>query len=155
MKEFYAKINPVIDRFMRKLCIRPYPLHSKGCPNYNKKRGCPPKCKDIDKILDLTKDVYIIYNRYDFGKHVDKMRNKHPDWSKRQVECCLYWQGTARKVLKEKIGIFRCKFPKLSIIACPEASGVNLTATMEQIGIKLEWPPKKYTYQIVIAGSRK
>ena len=82
------------------------------------------------------------------------MRGKHSNWSKRQLECCLYWQGTARKSLKKKIGEFLCSHSSLFIVSCPEASGVNLTATMKQIGIDLEWPPKEYTYQIVLAGNK-
>lgn len=152
MTDFYAKVKPVIDRNMRKLCVRPYPLHKKGCPNFNRKEGCPPNCKDIDEILDFKKNIYVIYNKYHFGKHKARMRRLHPNWSKRQVECCLYWQGTARKQLKDKIKVFLHLFPRSTIVACPEASGTNLTATMEQIGIKLEWPPVKYTYQIVLAG---
>ncbi len=154
MEDFYAVVNPVIDRNMRKLCVKPYPNHSRGCPNYNKKKDCPPKCKDIDEILDFNKDIYIIYNKYEFGKHVDRMRDKHPEWSKRQLECCLYWQGTARKRLREKIGAFIHSHPHLHVMRCPEASGTNITETMKQIGIDLEWPPQKYTYQVVLAGSR-
>jgi len=40
----------------------------------------------------------------------------------------------------------------LIIIKNPEGAGVNCTATMKKIGIKMEWPPIKYTYQIVLAG---
>ena len=80
------------------------------------------------------------------------MREKHPEWSKRQLECCLYWQGTARKSLREKIKLFKIEYPNLFIAKCPEGSGTNLTETMKQININLEWPPKNYTYQIVLAG---
>ena len=152
MSNFYAKVKPVIDLRMRKICISPYLNHRKGCPNYNKRKDCPPKCKNIDKILDFNKDIYVIYNKYDFKKHVDKMREKHPEWSKRQLECCLYWQGTARKSLREKIKLFKIEYPNLFIAKCPEGSGTNLTETMKQININLEWPPKNYTYQIVLAG---
>lgn len=40
------------------------------------------------------------------------------------------------------------------ISTCPEGSGVNITETMKNVGINLEWPPKNYTYQIVLAGIR-
>ena len=149
---FYNIINPVIDKKIRFLCQKPYPLHKNGCPNWNKKKGCPPNSKIINKIIDIKKPVYIIYNKYDFKKHCNKMKNKHPKWSKRQIECCLYWQGTARKQLKEKIKIFLNIFRGYYIISCPEGSGTNLTETMKQINIELEWPPVNYTYQIVLAG---
>ena len=40
------------------------------------------------------------------------------------------------------------------VLYCPEAMGVNVTETMKNVGIILEWPPETVTYQIVIAGSR-
>ena len=152
MDIFYSQVKPVIDFSVRELCKRPYYLHKKGCPNFNKRNFCPPKISTIDKILDLDKPIYIIYNRFNFYDHVKKMRIKHSNWSSKQLECCLYWQGTARKQLKDKIIIFKKLYPNLFILKSPEACGVNLTATMEKIGIDLEWPPKKYTYQIVLSG---
>lgn len=152
--EFYKKVEPVVDFSMRKLCARPYYGHSKGCPNYGKKKGCPPHSPTIDKLilLNIKQPVYAIFNKFDFKEHCDRMRNLHPEWTNRQVECCLYWQGKARKKLKGKILQFIFKYPHYDIVQCPEGAGVNLTETMKQIGIELEWPPVNYTYQIVLAG---
>jgi len=80
------------------------------------------------------------------------MRKKHPNWSDKQVKCVLYWQGTARKYLKQKIMMFKDSFPDYIIIRCPEAQGVNLTETMKNAGIVLEWPPENMAYQIVLGG---
>jgi hypothetical protein len=33
--------------------------------------------------------------------------------------------------------------------------GVNVTETMKQADIELEWPPMKYSYQIALAGTKK
>lgn len=153
----YIKVEPVIDHSMRGMCIKSYPNHPKGCPNYGKKKICPPKYPTLDKLILLTikQPIYAIYNKFDFKEHCDRMRKRHPMWSKRQVECCLYWQGRARKFLKENIKKFIKKHPHYDIVQCPEAAGVNLTATMKNAGIKLEWPPVNYTYQIVLAGIPK
>ena len=153
----FIEVKPVIDKSMRKLCLSPYYGHSRGCPNFNKKTGCPPQLPTIDHLIDLDNKMpmYAIFNKFDFKAHCDRMRKKHPEWSQRQVECCLYWQGTARKSLREKIGVFRQAHPRLYIVAYPEASGTNLTATIKQIGISLEWPPKRHTYQVVLAGSKR
>lgn len=153
----FIEIVPVIDMSMRKLCQKPYPLHKKGCPNHNRKPGCPPKCPRIDELISMGNPMqkYAIFNRFDFKGHCDRMRTKHPEWSQRQVECCLYWQGSARKTLREKISAFSWKHPHYSIVACPEGAGVNLTETMKNAGIILEWPPVNYTYQIVLAGIPK
>ena len=153
-KQFFIRVNPVIDPSVRELCTRPYPLHKNGCPNFSKRVDCPPTVCLIGENIDLTAPVYAVYNVYNFDKHVNKMRDKHPNWSDRQLRCCLYWQPTARKQLREKIEIFLQIKPGLAIILNPEAQGVNVTATMEKVGIRLEWPPEKVTYQIALAGKK-
>lgn len=83
------------------------------------------------------------------------MKEKHPEWSERQLKCCLYWQPGARKKLKQNIVDFLKIFNEYSVTACPEAMGVDITSTMKSAGITLEWPPEKYTYQIAMAGKKK
>jgi hypothetical protein len=41
------------------------------------------------------------------------------------------------------------------VVNNPEAQGVNLTETMKNVGIILEWPPEKLAYQIVLSGIKK
>ena len=73
--------------------------------------------------------------------------------SKRQLECCLYWQGTARKRLKERINEFIFLADERYVVnTVPEAMGVNVTETMKRVGIELEWPPVNLVYQIAMAG---
>lgn len=38
---------------------------------------------------------------------------------------------------------------------CPEAMGVNVTATMKNLGVTLEWPPQKVVYKVAIIGTIK
>ena len=135
------------------LCLKPYPNHKNGCPNYGTKKGCPSGVPMFDSFYDLSKRIYAIYNKFNFKGHVDRMKEKHPDWSKRQLECCLYWQGTARKNLKERIEIFaRLTGRRYVVNSVPEAMGVNVTETMKRVGIELEWPPVNVAYQIAMAG---
>ena len=148
------EVKPIIDVSVRALCVKPYPGHQNGCPNFNKKPGCPLNIPIVDTVLDLSKVVYAVYNKFDFKKHTDKIRSLHPDWSDRQIKCCLYWQGTARKSLKAIISGFKKEYKPEVVLYCPEAMGVNVTETMKNAGIILEWPPETVTYQIVIAGSR-
>ncbi len=136
----------------RGLCAREYPNHKRGCPNYNKKEGCPTDVLMFDMVYDLFEPVYAIYNMFDFGGHIERMREKHPKWSQRQLECCLYWQGSARKELRKRIAVFKAEFTEYTIIVVPEAMGVNVTETMKNIGIELEWPPRTITYQIAFAA---
>ena len=148
----YKQVEIVIDQSMRGLCRKPYPGHPKGCPNYNKRHDCPPKVPLIGKVFDLDEPVYAIWNKFDFVSHTSKMRELHPEWSDRQVECCLYWQGTARKQLKSEVELFNLENPGYIVLTTPEACGVNITETMKNIGILLEWPPKMVTYQVALAG---
>jgi len=149
----WKEVTPVVQPRVRKLCVGAYPNHPKGCPNFNKKDGCPPNVPLIGQTIDLTDTVYAIWNVFPYMEHVEKMRTKHPDWSERQLACCLYWQGTARKQLRAEVRKFlQERGAGWKICDCPEAQGVNLTETMKSLGIELEWPPKTVTYQIVLAG---
>ncbi|HDY88817.1 MAG TPA: hypothetical protein ENH82_11990, partial [bacterium] len=147
------EVTPVIIRPVHSLCVKPYPNHKKGCPNYGKKKGCPPDVPMFDSFYDTSKPTYAIYNKFDFKGHVDRMREKHPDWSRRQLECCLYWQGTARKKLKERINEFIFLADERYVVnTTPEAMGVNVTETMKRVGVELEWPPVNIAYQVAMAG---
>jgi len=148
----WLPVPPVIKSSVRKLCLTPYHNHPKGCPNYGKKEGCPPAAKMIGDVLDLGRSIYVIYNIFPFGRHVRFMRKRHPEWTKYQLRCVLYWQGTARRQLKNEIGRFLQEFPKMTVVVTPEACGVNVTATMKKAGIELEWPPKRFAYQVALAG---
>lgn len=151
------EVKPVIIRPVYRLCVRPYPNHKKGCPNYGRKKGCPPGVPMFDSFYDLSKPIYAIYNAFDFKGHVDHVRERHPDWSERQLKCCLYWQGSARKRLNERIEIFKRLVHNRRYIVntVPEAMGVQVTETMKRIGIELEWPPVNVAYQVAMAGMVK
>ena len=151
----YKEVNPIINISVRALCIKPYIGHLKGCPNFGKKDICPPISPLITDVFDMDKPIYAIYNKFNFGAHVTKMKEKHPNWTIRQLECCLYWQGSARKQLKNEIVSFLKEHKEYHVLVCPEACGVNITETMAQIGINLEWPPKTNAYQIALAGIRR
>lgn len=151
------KVEPIIAYLTcLRLCIKEYPGHKKGCPNFRRKQGCPPSVNPFNEVYDLSAPVYAIWNVFNFREHVVRMKNKHPLWSKRQLECCLYWQGTARKELRIEIERFKEMYSdKYVITKCPEGMGVLVTNTMKQIGVHLEWPPKNFTYQIAFAGILK
>lgn len=148
----WIRITPVRDPLCQGLCSRPYYNHPRGCPNLGKKPGCPPHIKDWDPE-GIT---YAIYNKFDLGAHRDKMRRAHPTWTDRQLSCCLYWQPTARKALKNEIRRFLVDAPGNYLLChSPEALGYNITKTMATAGIDLEWPPNKYAYQIVFASMKE
>ncbi len=148
-------VHPVFTSETWAWCRKAYPLHPRGCPNYNKKDGCPPNSRLLWDVISQDNDIHAIFNVFDFAEHVRRMKRKHPQWSGRQCRCCLYWQPKARKQLRAKIEEFKEQYSGFHIIQNPEAHGVNLTATMLGVGIELEWPPVTVAYQIVLAGRKK
>lgn len=148
-------VIPVIDYSVRGLCVKPYPGHKKGCPNFNKKNGCPPGAAKFDEVYDLSKPVYAIINKFDFASHVSRMKELHPEWSQRQLECCLYWQPKARNQLLQHIKYFLQNHPGYKVEPCPEAMGVDVTETLKNSGVILEWPPKIMCCQVALAGTIK
>ncbi|KKN71393.1 hypothetical protein LCGC14_0421150 [marine sediment metagenome] len=146
------KVVPIIDVSVRELCQQPYSNHPKGCPNYGRRLTCPPQAKLWSEICDLGTATWVFWTRFDLGTHRERMKARHPSWSRRQLDCCLYWQGTARKPLREFIQVSLSQVSGLFLTMCPEAMGINVTQTMRKIGIELEWPPEKWTYQVAMGG---
>jgi hypothetical protein len=149
----FEQTIPVFDSGIRALCAKPYPGHKKGCPNLGKKAGCPPSIGVLHDVYDVGSPLFVIWNVFDFGAHVAKMLDRHPQWSQRQLACCLYWQGTARKQLRAELEAFERAHPGLVVNTCPEAMGMNVTATMASLGVQLEWPPETVAIQVALAGT--
>ena len=104
-------------------------------------------------MIDLDRPVFAIVNEFDLGSHIERMRQGHPTWTQRQLECCLYWQTKARKQLTEEIGRFLREHPGCVVDTTPEAGGVNVTETLKVAGVRLEWPPRNIARQVALAGS--
>ncbi len=154
----YKNVEVVLDPSMRNLCYKPYYNHPKGCPNYGKRSGCPPAAPLINEVLDLSQPVWAAWVKFNLAKHRERMRGKHPKWSRRQLDCCLYWQGTLMKGLRREVTYFinaqtYLDYGILEAIYYPEAMGVNVTATLEGIGVTLEWPPEKIVHKVALIGS--
>lgn len=152
------KIEPNVicyKREIQNLCKAPYWKHPKGCPNYGVKEGCPPNMPLINEVLDFKKGLYLIYTEFDIGTHAKRMQRLHPDWSKRQLYCRLYWQPRARKLQRAEEAKAVKKYGLTKIISLPEAYGVNVTKLMRNAGIKLEWPPRKIARVVSLGGYDK
>lgn len=81
-----SKINSKIipfDSLFRALCLTPYYGHSKGCMNYNHKKGCPPGTL-INEILDFNQELYVIFTENSVGEFAERMRISHPEWKESQ-----------------------------------------------------------------------
>jgi predicted metal-binding protein len=147
-----VRVTPVYEPRVRGLCVKPYALHPKGCPNFDSKAGCPPGAPQLPAAFDLSRPCFAIYGVFDLAAHVERMRAAHPAWSDRQLTCCLYWQPAARKVLESEIAKFLVEHPEMEANRCPEALGMNVTATMAAAGVELEWPPRTKTVQVALAA---
>lgn len=147
-----VQIQPVVDPTLRGLCVRPYPGHPHGCPNFGKKPGCPPQTPLLTEIFDLDQPCYAIVNLFELATHIQKMKEHHPNWTQAQLSCCLYWQQTARKQLERGIAIFSQQHSGYRIERCPEAMGLNVTQTLAEAGVRMEWPPQKTALQVAFAG---
>jgi len=151
----FVKINPKDIDFSKKIqnyCLLPYDGHKKGCPNYKKKDGCPPGLPLIDKLIDFEREIYVIYTEFEIGKHAEKMKANLPNWSEKKLYCCLYWQPRARKkqIAEEKKALEELKIDK--IVRVPEAYGVDVDKLMKNLGVELEWPPRKISRIVSIGG---
>jgi predicted metal-binding protein len=136
---------------MREFCRRPYFNHKNGCPAFGKKQGCPPDAPLFDKYFDIKQEIFAVVNKFNLRKHVERMKEKHPKWSYRQLVCCLYWQPKARKRLEKKIK--RIDRKDLVVSRCPEAMGLNVTETLANAGLELEWPPVNIVCQVAVVGN--
>lgn len=101
----------------------------------------------------LDEPTYCLWNAFDLAGHRRRMRQRHPSWSDRRLCCCLYWQNTARRHLRQRVNSFLAQHLGLLAIYCPEACGVDVTATMAALGIWLEWPPSSLAYQVALLGT--
>lgn len=148
------KINPKILECEHKFqcfCRRPYPNHARGCPNHAKKQGCPPQPL-INYVLNFKKPVYVVYTEFNIAQHAEKMKKLHPNWSERQIYCCLYWQPKARKAQRQEESKALKQYNLDIVIKSPEAYGVNVDSLMKKLKINLEWPPRKITRIVSLAG---
>jgi len=135
-------------------CKLPYPNHPKGCPNFNKKKSCPPNSKFFKALVEPP--YFLVIQPFDIGAHIRNMKERHPEWSERQCRNLLYWQKGVVKRLKEKAEIFmKYRNEDLMLLEVPEANGVDLFKTCEKVNIFLERNPKNIVRKIMIIGKRK
>lgn len=151
-------VKPVIDVKVRELCRQPYPNHPNGCPNYNKRCTCPPEAPIFSNRFDMTKPILAVWSPFNLALHRARMLEQHPCWSKRQLDCCLYWQSGVDKRQREQVEYNLNRFPlfennkELIATYVPEAMGVNVTATMDNVGVHLEWPPNNIVIKVAFVG---
>ena len=137
-----------------KWCLLPYPNHDKGdkkgCPNFPK---CPAQRADF-KLLEKEYNWFAVTEEFDLKAQEERMRELHPNWSKRQCRNLLYWQSKVRKKLREKAEKVRRPFCGDVVLDIPEAHGIDMFKTMEKVGIKLQRNPD-LVIKVMLIGRRK
>jgi hypothetical protein len=145
------QVYPIIDYSVRGLCQEPYRGHKKGCPNFGDPKHahrCPPGAPFFDRYFDLTFPVFAVINNFDLEGHMAEMaqrtRKDKKTWTEDQLRCVLYWQnGEKGRIRLRRLinsALFREECRGYEVTECPEGMGVNVTVTMKQVGITLEWP---------------
>jgi len=136
-------------------CQLPYPGHPKGCPNFNKKEGCPP---NVELFLETYQPpYYLITEIFDIESHIKKMKTRHPEWSERQCRNLLYWQKSVNKKLKDKSKRYLSSLDddSMELIEIPEATGINIFQTCNNVGITIEKNPRKQVIKIMLIAKKK
>lgn len=155
MSGVVVEVAPVIDHRVRGMCRLPYPRHPKGCPNFNDPKHshrCPPKAPFFEQYFDLSHPVLAVVNEFDLGAHMARLaaepRKDEKTWTVDQLKCVLYWQPAARKQLNSRVDCVLQLLPGYESTMCPEGMGVDVTKTLANAGVILEWPPTKIVRQV-------
>ena len=142
-----------IDFRAREWCKIPYEGHPNGCPNWNRNPHCPPNVPIITDVFDLTKPLWFSIVEFNLLQHRTNMAIKHPNWSEKQCNCCLYWQNGVRKQLKMQCrNALRDNLGSIYTLI-PEAMGINVFKTARNIGIILKRNPRDIIIKIALIGS--
>jgi hypothetical protein len=146
--------NIILDsRAKGQWCLLPYPRHPQGCPNFNKKKSCPPFSKPFEDLI--APPFLLVIQPFDIDAQAKRMKTIHPNWTDRQARCLLYWQKSERKRLKEEARKFtKSQENDCLLLESPEANGVDIFATCSKVGIILENNPKKTIWKVMIIGKK-
>ena len=150
-----SKEKIIINHIARnEWCLLPYKNHKNGCPNYGKRKTCPPFAKKFEELVEAP--FYLVTQEFDLEVQKKKMKEKHPNWTENQSKNLLYWQKGLIKKLKdeayEQANVLGTDFIVLEV---PEANGVNVFQTCKNVGIILEKNPQKKVIKVMVIGKKK
>lgn len=146
----------VLEPKARIWCLLPYPNHSKGCPNFGKRKTCPPQALLFQDVFDMSKPMWMVMVEYDLQTHVEVMKERHPKWTERQLFNCLWWQPMVNKFLRDSTEKLLQKGDGLVATYCPEAMGVQVIETAKKVGFDhIQVPPRDFVLKISVVGYSK
>jgi len=151
-KEIYLYENVPIQYHTKsetvKMCLNPYYRHPKGCPNFHIKKGCPPEVLNISQQYD-TEHLNMILLKFPFEQYISAKSQIHPQWPLRQLANPRHWQGHLRSTLYRYWDTIKDEYPSFTLITGPEAMGINVGSTLENMNIPLGWFEKNEKDEIV------
>jgi len=151
-KEIYLYENVPIQYHTKsetvKMCLNPYYRHPKGCPNFHIKKGCPPEVLNISQQYD-TEHLNMILLRFPFEQYISAKSQIHPQWPLRELANPRHWQGHLRSTLYRYWDTIKDEYPSFTLITGPEAMGINVGSTLENMNIPLGWFEKNEKDEIV------
>lgn len=151
-----VKLDEVIldERARGEWCRLPYPNHPHGCPNYGERESCPPFAERFEDLVEPP--FYLVIQEFDIEAQEERMRSRHPDWTRRQCRNLLYWQRGVVKKLKEKAyDLADSLGEEFIVLEVPEANGVDLFSTCRKHDIPIERNPQKTVRKMMIVGRRQ
>ncbi len=151
-KEIYLYENVPIQYHTKsetvKMCLNPYYRHPKGCPNFHIKKGCPPEVLNISQQYD-TEHLNMILLKFPFEQYISAKSQIHPQWPLRQLANPRHWQGHLRSTLYRYWDTIKDEYPSSTLITGPEAMGINVGSTLENMNIPLKWFEENEKEEIV------
>ena len=147
----YEKPKLTIDFRAMSWCKLSYLDHPNGCPMYNKNQDCPPNAPLLHEFINFNKDYWLFIAKFNLKKQINKMKQKHSEWSDKKCGCSRYWQGTIHKRLRYSISHMP-EFFDLIYTTKPEAMGLNVFATLRKMNIQIKKNPDEYIYKVALVG---
>lgn len=109
----------------------------------------------MNQRFDMNKPLWVAVVDFDLAAHMEKMREKHPEWTTRQLACVLYWQAGVNRKLKDLTFRFHKKNKGTIFTMCPEAMGVHVLKTMRRLGFDIRRNPMHIVYKVSLIGYPK
>ena len=155
----------IFDPKVQSYCNNPEYL----CPYYKHSWACPPEAPYLEKEIMNYAKYYLIYTKFDLTKSSENKSKNYIGYSyMRKImeeemeeflqqhqnsfkESRVLWDGHCRICEKEnkKCSIEEnvpCRYPE-KIRYSMEAVGIDVTKTVKNLNIEIEWPPVNHVYR--------
>ena len=167
-----AKTSIIFDPIVQSYCKNPEYI----CPYYGHSWACPPKAPYLEKEIMNFEKFYLIYTKFEFkekdhnkkriGLGYSHMRGIMEQEMERFLnqyqgdlkEIKILWDGHCRICEKEnkKCSIDEatpCRYPE-KIRYSMEAVGIDVTKTVRNLNIDIEWPPINHVFRFGLVCSK-